>query len=238
MKFIAISILILLSSAANLTYAQTKNDLKGFNDFLGKEKAKVLNQTVKSFDKFLDDNFPDSKSTSDKTRSYLELIMNYTSYVEKNWKTNRKANKKLLEKWEESGLRIEIWWYDGEEYYADHLEIDTTVFDLETIEDDEIVPFTNRDTIRESSVDFENYKFSNTFGKYLFGLKQFAPNDTLVQDYVDVKTEVGDISPTSVANAFIVLFQDLDEPFIKRIIVVEFYYYFMEWDVERLSDEE
>lgn len=226
-----------------------KSDIKNFNDFLGKEKAKAFNEAIKSFDKFLETNFPNQDNQSDKTKKFLKQFLNSDS-PDSSWIFRTKRNKKILEQLESSGLRKEIWIY-GKENYDEKYNIydlinpfkndsSQSLGKVEIIED-EIIPIP-RPAIdstelarleKERDEQYNNLLMTNEKGEILYGLAKFANNDSIVQKYVEVKLIAGDISPSLVASAFLSQIKDFENPFIKRMIFVELYYWIMKWDVEK-----
>jgi hypothetical protein len=84
---------------------------------------------------------------------------------------------------------------------------------------------------------YENSLHFNTYGQFLYGLAKYAPTDSFIIGYVDAKLLVGNISPSMLSDGLMKLNPDLQESFLKRIIVVEFYYQIMKWDIERTGNK-
>ncbi len=78
----------------------------------------------------------------------------------------------------------------------------------------------------------KNSPQTNIYGEFLYGIAKFAPNDSVVQGYVEVKVLAGDISPLLIVSALLEHKIDFDEPFIKRVILAEIYYWIMKRDIE------
>lgn len=226
-----------------------KNDIANFNEFLGNEKAIALNEAIKSFDRFLGTNFPNQVNQSDRTKEFLKQFIN-SNIPDSSWIFTTKRNKKILEQLESSGLRKEIWIY-GKENYAEKYNVYDLIYpfkndssqslvELEIIEN-EIIPIPrpatdSTDLARiENELDeqYNHLPVINEKGEFLYGLAKFANNDSIVHEYVEVKLVAGDISPGIVASAFLSQIEDFENPFIKRMIFVELYYWMMKWDIEK-----
>lgn len=234
------------------TWSQEKNsNLKDFNDFLGRDKMIALNSAVESFDLFLKTNYPDSDNQSKRTRAFLEFL-HENSEPDSTWNLPTKTNQKIVSDFETSGLRKEIWLYGYEEYEPkyDIYEIlppdeqdtsniqDLGEIDFELIEE-EIIPLPNIDSVerakREKEMEerIKNSLHFNDYGQYLYALTKYTLKDTTIQDYVYVKILPGDISPVLIAAGLLSQEIDFEDPFIKRILVTEFYYRIMKWDIKR-----
>ena len=241
----------LLAISCSTWSQERSNDLKGFNDFLGKDKATTLNSAVESFDQFLRTNYSDLDNQSKRTKAFL-------GYLEQNfepdstWDLPTKKNQKIISDFESSGLRKDIWTFGYEDYEPqyDIYEIlppekqdtsniqDLGELDLDLIEE-EIIPLSNIDSAeiakREKEMEerIKNSLHFNNYGQYLYALTKYTLNDTTIQDYVDAKIVAGDISPVLIASGLLSQEIDFEDPFIKRILVTEFYYWIMKWDIER-----
>jgi hypothetical protein len=237
------------------TLSQEKNkDLKEFNDFLGQEKANALNSAVESFDQFLMTNFPDNEA--ERTEAFLEYVQENFE-PKSTWSLPTKRNKKIISEFESSGLRQEIWVYGYEEYEPqyDIYELlppeqpDTSdiqnlgELDLDELFEEDIIPISNIDSAeiarREKELEerIKNSLHFNNYGQYLYALAKFNLSDTTVQEYVDAKVVAGNISPVLIASGLLSQNIDFKDSFIKRILVTEFYYWIMKWDIERKEKE-
>ncbi len=194
---------------------QTQNDIEEFNKFLGQEKAEVLNYTVNSFREFLDLNYPDISDENERVSEFLKTLTDTKDY-NYNFIIDKEQCNTIINRWEESGLRKEVWLYWNEEYTSPLRD------STEEIEE-EIMPITRDEGIIDT-LDYSKFLDSNAGGLYLYGLAKYAPNDTIIQGYVDGKTALGNISYLSVAEGFKKLKIQYNEPFFMRILVVEFYY--------------
>jgi len=219
-----------------------KNDLKGFNNFLGHEKASALNDCINSFDNFINNNYVDYKNTNKRIRTFLEQLSN--SYIpDSTWILETEENKKILNRFEKSGMRKEIWLYGYEDYEIEYISENNNTDTQKVVNfeiEEEIIPVTRQvDTIdyeklvKELKSQHDSSLWSNIMGQFLYGLSKYAPHDPDIQSYVEAKQMAGNIASELVVNAFLKEIKNYNEPFIKRIIFVEFYYNIMKWDIER-----
>ncbi len=242
---------ILLFESLAFGQHSSRNGIQGFNSFLGEEKASVLNSAVESLDQFLSANYSKLNSNSSRTKTFLEYISHFNK-PDSSWILQTGKNLKLIESFESSGLRKEIWVYGNEEYDSkynihellkpnaqDSLpEADLGELYLDLIEE-EIIPISRIDSVEVAKRDKEmedrikNSLHPNSSGEFLYGLAKYALGDTLIQEYVDINIKENKISPAIIASAFTEQDMNFDDPFMKRIIVVEFYYWIMKWDIDR-----
>tara|TARA_B100000809_G_scaffold104252_1_gene102795 strand:- start:5803 stop:6126 length:324 start_codon:yes stop_codon:yes gene_type:complete len=104
-KTILISFLITLLSCGVSQITNTRDNLNKFNEFLGPEKAEVLEQGVNSFDKFLLSNYP-TVDNEKRTRVFLEqLLIAYTTNPDSSWTFDTESNKELIKAFETTGMR-------------------------------------------------------------------------------------------------------------------------------------
>lgn len=228
-----------------------KNDIEGFNKFLGKEKANALNAAEKSFEQFLLTNYANHNSFAERTKAFLKQLSRHNK-PDSLWALDTEKNSRIIESFETTGLRKEIWLYGYEEYSPKNNiyellppeEKDTSnISDLGELEidliEEELIPISKVDPAelakrdREREERMKNSLHANAYGEFLYGLAKFTPNDSLIQGYVKVKVTENDISPGVIAGGFLEYYTNLDDPFMKRIMVVEFYFWIMKWDIER-----
>ena len=244
---IYILIFFLLGFLTNC-HKSPKSDIENFNEFLGKEKATALNEAIESFDNFLETNFPKQDNQSDRTKEFLKQFLNSDS-PDSSWIFTTNRNKRIIEQLESSGLRKEIWIY-GNENYDEKYNIHDLINPFENdssqslgkaeIIEDEIIPIQRPEIDstelarieKERDEQYNNLLMTNEKGEFLYGLAKFANNDSIVHEYVEVKLIAGDISPSLVASAFLSQIKDFENPFIKRMIFVELYYWMMKWNIE------
>ena len=229
----------------------TTEKLEKFNAFLGADRAAVLNDAVDSFDRFLQTNYSELENNSDRSRAFLKHIAEYNELNEL-WILDTEQNSKILDAFESTGLRKEIWVYGYEEYESKHdfsevlppVEPDTAEIvdlgelDLELIEE-EIIPFREIDSLEVARMeqDWEekrlNSLHSNHEGAYLYALLKFAPKSSFTYGAAVAEYQEGNISPGVVSNGFLENVDNYDDPFVKRLMVTEFYFWIMNWDNRR-----
>ena len=100
------SFIVLILGCAETT--RINEDLKDFNEFLGKDKAEALDQIVESFHHFLLINFPDKKTLGDRTEAFLKEYSESPFYND-SWKFDTTDYNNIITKFENSGLRKEIY---------------------------------------------------------------------------------------------------------------------------------
>ena len=249
MKHIISIIFVLVCST---TFAQTnsQNDIQGFNDFLGPEKANAFNEAVNSFDNFLVINFKNDTTTAGRTNSFLtQLDLKYGA--DSTWKFETDQNIQILKDWENSGLRKELWIYG---YEQSNIEFDRYEFEdnvsiegnstyeigelnLDLIEE-VIIPISGIDSAEAERQEKEledlywNSQHRNIRGEFFYGLDNYASEDSFIIGYLDALDSGGDISSFLILDAVLSSNLDYEDPFIKRIIVFEFYYWLMIDDIK------
>lgn len=243
-----ILILFLGSSCAENTDI---NNVFAFNKFLGKEKSEVLDEAVISFEKYLELNYKNENNNKKRIKLFLnEYVLKSEPDTTKLFTT--KTNRVIVEKFEKSGLRKEIWLYHNEEKnykpnyniyeFFPYQEFETedsiatvNLIDLNNIEEDIIeidsVEYIKRE--KELVERMTNSLSRNTFGDFLFGLTKFTSEDSFVHRYTKSRVLGGNFSPHFIIPGLLKQDINLNDPFIKRIITVDFYYDMMKWDIEQ-----
>lgn len=223
-----------------------KNDIQAFNEFIGEEKAKALNASVVSFEQFLLKNFPHLDSHKARSKEFLQTL-----YTDFSWTFDTESNKEIIELFEKTGLRKEIWIYNHEDYNPNYNidglfpssepdsnhNLTTVELNLDSI-DEEIIPLrANMDSLAVATRQKEleeirkNTPYLNLYGEFFYGLAKHTPKDTLIQSYILNQLREGVISPAIIASSFLTKAVDHDDPFIKRILVVQYYFDLIRWDV-------
>lgn len=250
--FIIACIVFALSSCNQNAESDAIND---FDESLGKEKAEALNLALNSFETFLEVNYPDQESQSQRIKLFLEQLE--TDYeIDSSWVFATSENKEIMEAWENSGLRKEVWLYGYEEegyipkydihellppddFYtpneSDSIQ-DIGELEIDLIEDS-LLPITELDKyeldIIEREEKMRNWLFSNSEGDFLYALAKYGADDKLVNGYVEIHIQMS-ISPGIIISALLDIDNDVNfnNPFIERIILVEIYYPLMHQDVD------
>jgi hypothetical protein len=215
-------ILATLQFVSQLLIAQNPDQAKldDFNRFLGKERALVMQDAVDCFDQFLANNYPDSKNQAERIKSFLKQITELNG-PDSSWVYE--CDRKIIESFESTGLRKEIWLYEHEEYKSEHdfSEVlpppspgDTTNIkelgevNLNLIEE-EIIPIGDIDQEKHAKIQKEheerikNFLQPNGKGTYIFALLKYSPQESFVYDYAQMIREENRISPGVVASGFL-----------------------------------
>ncbi len=112
-QFLFVPAIVLASLALS---AQDKEDLVAF---IGQEKADALEHSIRSFDSFLEANYPEGE-IQHKT---IQFLSDYESWLENegyenenddSWRIDKMAAGDLIDDLEQSGLRRDIWLYTYE----------------------------------------------------------------------------------------------------------------------------
>jgi len=106
-----LAILLILLFAFNC-FSQTKNEqLEQFYTILGNEKAVVLEKAIKSFDKFLLNNFKNCKNDNQRIIGFLKHYQTNEYKSNNNWIFETEKNRKLFninQKIEEGTVKLVI----------------------------------------------------------------------------------------------------------------------------------
>lgn len=194
---------------------------------------------VASFDDFLALNYPKETPFEIKVKAFLEDCMALYS-TDPNWNVDNANPAEIIEAFESSGLRQEIWVYPYEVYHPKHF-LNTTLQDTtrsseEKIEVeifDEYIPIRQRNSENYESTQFDSILEFNQIGLFIYGLEKAAPTDSLIQEYIHAKQSVGNISPSLVAQGFLNYKEDFNHPLFKRMVVAEFYYFILNGSLEK-----
>lgn len=241
-------LILILTVLAQFGFAQTvKNDLDGFENFLGEEKSNSLNALVKSFDKFLRLNYPEVEAGNARIHKYLldyEKGNRYYPDSLPKWKFDYKDISSTLKQLQTSGMRKEIFIYGYEEldnsysldgFFTDPFA-DTNATDLGSliIEDleEELISFWPDDMdstewqrrIEESERRSDSLLFTNIRGQFLYGLAKFSLKDTTVQSLLEAVNIIGGLPEITMVDKRRGQQTNYDEPFFKRLIVADTYY--------------
>jgi len=220
----------------------SKNDLKGFKEFLGLEKSKADDLLIMSFDQFLMDNFPNEKNQNQRTKRFLEFLKTPDSLGFKNINFKSSLNKESITQLSKSELRPEIWLlqseynsyhqkYNVEDLYL-NMKADEKVVELGELVLPQNIPIQpdNATAISDEALKYlpkqkvmDNQFRVNYKGDYFYGLALFSPNDANIQEYIQAIIKVGDLSPSITASGFLKRFDNFEEPFIKRVLILEYF---------------
>jgi len=238
-------ILSILQFLSHPLFAQSdEKQLDKFNRLIGDKRAIVLQAAVDSFDQFLMSNYPESTNQAERVTSFLEQIAKHNSSA-KTWVFDREMNAEIIESFESTGLRREIWLYGYETYKPKNdfskvlpppaaeetrEEKDFGELSLDLIEE-EIIPTENTDQVVQSRLGkkqeerIQNSLNPNGEGDYIFALLKYSPKESFVYEYAQILREENRIAPAIIANGFLYGAPDYEDSFVKRLLVTEFYYW-------------
>lgn len=224
-----------------------------FNKIIGNDKAEILNKSIESFDEFLRINYNNQTNQNHRIIEFLKTIQKNEYCPDENWIFSTESNKQIIEQFEKSGLRKEIWMYGFErrerkkeyqEYYDNYRDIAfSTTKSLGSLKDlnieDEIFPLTNdslfMESLKQDDIRFDSTKIATEISNIIIALDKIKPTDSLLINYIETKLIAGSISPSLLINILLYNYErhNFDNPLIKVILVTEFYYGIMNWDLER-----
>ena len=243
-------------SCENSDLSKEKVKLTEFNNFLGSEKAESLDLMVKSLDDFLDNSYSSKSSRQERFNALIQYLSKSSDY-DSNWVFDTKLNGEILNLFEKSGMRSEMHLYSVENYDplffidCDYLrERNDSIKELGSlileIEDDTLAPIGGMDSLEQIEMENEiklleaklkkrldSTLWFNTRGQFLYGLSKFTGNDTLIVNYVKLRLEIGNFSPISFLEMNMDNGLKYENPFIKRIIVADIYYYMIKADIAK-----
>lgn len=223
-----ISILILFISCSD------KREIFEFESELGKESSETLNYLVEDFeDDFLKRNYP-NKSTEKAYEIFLTDIKNGNTqnFVEISQKTRNLFEKSSLRN--DMYAIIDTVWIERN---PDSLSINNGMpmiitklkylaFDGTFQEGSSESSFNYRESVDEDSIIKRHSKYLrlNHIGKYRTSLKLIADKNKFIENYLDITEEAGIIDPIIIAFQMLESEVDLNNYFIKRLIVTEIAY--------------
>ena len=196
-----------------------------FDKILGKENSETLDYLVTDFENdFLKRKYPHLDSAN-AYRKYL------TDIVEGKTNTRKGISKKSKALFEKSQLRLEIYciadstWIEQNPWTDKNLlvkartrckNLDGT-FEYGTME----MPFDEKEISRDSILkEYMNFVTTNYHGKYLKALNSISDKSEFLSDFVKTK-EIGEIAFYVIAEWLLDYNVNLDDYYIKRIIVIE-----------------
>ncbi len=127
---------------------------------------------------------------------------------------------------------------EPEDFSSFQYEIaDTLYIGSLNIFDEEIIPIWLPDSIDKEKFkeqlkeEERNRLYYNSYGQFLYGIYKYNYEDSVITGYVDVKLSVGNICSSLIANGLLHNLEpkELEDPFIQRIIVTEFYFHMMNY---------
>jgi len=205
-------LLLFIVSCKNQKHNNSDSKLDVFNSILGNEKSMALNNAVASFDKFLERNFSAYSNDQERMVEFLKLIKR-GDLPDTNWVLDTKNNSKIIEEFESSGLRRSFRLFGYED--------DSLITEVIIIGDSSEI---------DDSIDSSAYFFE--FGLFLQALDSISGSDTLINEYFSAR-QMGNIPYESLAMGELATGINIENPIHKRILIIDFYYDLMNWDIER-----
>ncbi len=226
MKILKLFIFLLL-----VVSCSKKEQIKKFENVLGKENSETLTSMVLEFENgFLKRQYPDL-NTEKAYRQYLKELENNSTG---NW---AKPSKKSREIFNKSNLRYEIYRIPDSVWIEKNPDTLHFKYDKSTIKTK--WKYLNENGkfeygVSESSISFnepknedslielrKKYIDVNYVGKYRRALYSISKNNKFVSEYLDMTDAAGILDPRMVAANMLSDDVDLNNYFIKRLIVTE-----------------
>jgi hypothetical protein len=210
---------------------------------LGVEKYNAYELLLTSFDSFIDVNYKKGEAVKD---NYIHFLNDVDVFLSKSrgdekidpkvhWKIDVSTVLKTVLKMEQSKMRHEIWLYPHEEYL-----VEKDINGLLSGEK-ELAPFvysmggpplgfmdsipTKKELMVRARMD--SSLFDNPYGLFLYSLLTLNPQDTLTRQYVEIKVEQGNISPSVITEGFRNMLDKGNEnqlSTMRHLIAIELYY--------------
>jgi hypothetical protein len=230
MKFINLIIILLLTFSCS-----NEKDIAEFEKVLGKENSETLTFLVNDFESdFLKRQYPNLDTEKAYKQFLTELSKGQTEY----WKKISESNREYLKK---SNLMLEIYsvpdsiWIERDpkkltlssnnipmlKIKRKYLMPDGT-FDYSTSESS----FRYKEPIDEDSIieSRKNWVDINYVGSYSRALNSIPNKSRFLTGYLDIREAAGTIDPMLIANRMLESKVDIDDYFIKRLIITEIVY--------------
>lgn len=237
--------LVSFCQAMLLSQDSGAQNLASFNSDLGANRAALLDQTIVSFDAFLETNFGEERKTNDRIKAYLrsEMLLNNAN---PEWKIDRALVEELLLNWELSGLRREIY-LRSDEAYSSSQHLSDFLPKVEQSHEPMKIISVHFDSLHDSLLfqefsaiaygDLPDYKERvylrpNVCGKFFIALAKNALPNIEIQEYLETSLSENFISRGVFAGGLLEHISNFNNPFWKRIIVAEFYFF----TLMRMSD--
>lgn len=230
MKFINLIIILLLTFSCS-----NENEIAEFEKVLGKENSETLTYLVNDFEAdFLKRQYPNLETKKAYKQFLTELSKGQTEY----WKKISESSKEYLEK---SNLRLEIYcvpdsiWIERDQK---KLTLSSSDVPMIKIKYKYLMPdgtfgysssessFDYKESINEDSIikSRKNWTNVNYIGSYSRALNLISDKSNFLIDYLDMREVAGTIDPMHIANRMLDSKVDLNDYFIKRLIITEIVY--------------
>lgn len=230
MKFINLIIILLLTFSCS-----NEKEIAEFENILGKENSEILTYLVDDFESdFLKRQYPNLDIQKAYKQFLTELSKGQTEY----WKKISDSSREYLEK---SNLRLEIYsvpdsiWIERDPEkltlsFSDVLMLKIKrkylmpdgTFGYSTSESS----FRYKEPIDEDSIieSHKNWIDINYVGSYSRALNSISDKSDFLIDYLDIRETAGTIDPRIIADRMLKSKVNLNDYFIKRLIITEIVY--------------
>jgi hypothetical protein len=223
-----------------------KKSYEAFYSYLDQDKTDALIQAVDVFNNFLDDNYGDQATKASKAKAFLGYLAEKIEQVpDSSWIFDTRKNALVVELFEETGLRKEIWLYGREEQqflksealeqflnYQDSIsELRETI--IKEIEDIPIQIPTTNDSLRniqlyEDSIKYLNHKTVPVYNSLLYVMLNNPTNNSCIQKYIDFRFYEGQEGAGSLIREFLKCESECySDLYFDVIIVSEVFYFYM-----------
>ena len=224
MKFIKLIIISLLTFSCS-----NNKEIAEFEKILGKENSETLTYLVNDFESdFLKRQYP-NLNTRKAYRKFLDELSNLEI---EHW---QKISKESRDVFKNSDLRLEIYCV-ADSSWLDQNPAETTFPLIRTklkcknedgsiSVDSSAAPFNHRMSDLDSILKtYENFVETNFGGKYHKALNSVSESSPFMTKYVDIRNSFGILPPEMVASEIVKSDVDLDDYFIRRLIITEMMY--------------
>jgi hypothetical protein len=224
MKYLNLFFLLLLLSCNNLE----EDKIRTFEKTLGQERSELINKVIIEFEENLKTKFRTDNINQAYYRYFLRFIDNNPRRLDIFDIHRFNEIKKLMV---ENGLEKEIFLTPSKvendslkfhfiyTYYRDNGIIDTIEVETELILPINDIPF------NELIIEEEKRKIMfNKYGKYIQALEKINSMDSSIVKYIDYKKDCGYMADYIFAHSQLYNTVDVENYFIKRIILIEHFY--------------
>ncbi|PZW42342.1 hypothetical protein LX95_00652 [Mesonia algae] len=230
MKFIYLTIILLLTFSCS-----NEKDIAEFEKILGKENSETLTYLVNDFESdFLKRLYPNLDTKNAYKQFLTELSKGETEY----WKKISKSSREYLK---DSDLRLEIYsvpdsiWIERD---PEKLTLSLSDVPMLKIKRKYLMPdgtfgystsessFRYREPIYEDSIieSRKNWIGINYVGSYTRALNSIENKSRFLTGYLEMRDAAGTIDPRLIADRMLETKVNLNDYFIKRLIVTEIVY--------------
>ena len=230
MKFINLIIILLLTFSCS-----NEKEIAEFEKVLGKENSETLTYLVNDFESdFLKRQYPNLDTKKAYKKFLTELSKGQTEY----WKKISESSREYFEK---SKLRLEIYsvpdsiWIERD---PENLTLGNTNIPMLKIKRKYLMPdgtlvystsessFRYKEPIDEDSIieSRKNWIYINYVGSYTRALNSISNKSDFLTDYLDMRDAAGTIDPRLIADIMLESKVNLNDYFIKRLIITEIVY--------------